>query len=210
MFFPDPFFEGTFLPPSGVQYGDNPIMFHSHNRWTPLWQAFGPVVFIYRHPLDTMVSMWYATVYFRQDNRGKISLDDFTKSNFPAWIDTFKTNFQGANVAISYEEMRKKPIETFDLCFKNLGIKFTSQALVRAVEVSNFKSIRKMEDTSGEHHGHQRTGAWFNDKGIRFTRSGESGQWVSELQADTVKYCVDLLCSAGVDIDLFDGLHQSD
>jgi hypothetical protein len=199
MFFPTEFASGKFTRPDGFSHGRFPIMFHSHVPWTPLWNAFGKVLFVYRNPLDTMVSMWYATVHFRKDQRGVISIDDFAKANIVPWMQSFTMNMRGADVTIAYEDMRRSPRDVFGDGFDRLGISFEPSALERAIDLSTFSSVRTMEEVHNERHGHQKPGNWFEEDNIRFTRSGKTGQWKSALSSDTIDFCLEALADGGID-----------
>jgi hypothetical protein len=89
--------------------------------------------------------------------------------------------------------------------FSRLGVRFDEAALTRAVEMSRFERIREMEDRHGERHGHRadpehnrRFGLTPWRDGVRFTRSGESGQWRKELRPGTVARARAMLEAAGL------------
>jgi hypothetical protein len=73
--------------------------------------------------------------------------------------------------------------------------------------MTSFNKVRAMEDACGEHHGHaadpvrrKRVGdrAWRQAPGVRFTRSGQIGQWHDALKPETIERAMAVLGEAGV------------
>jgi hypothetical protein len=203
--FPDGFAAAGFKGPAGIDHRGFPLMLHSHQGWAPAWREVGPTLYVHRDPLDTLIGSWYATVAFPQGGIERQPIDDFVLHYLPAWIAQYAVTSANADVVLSYEQMMADDRTVFADAFSRLGVRFDEAALTRAVEMSRFERIREMEDRHGERHGHRadpehnrRFGLTPWRDGVRFTRSGESGQWRKELRTDTVARARAMLEAAGL------------
>lgn len=202
--------QGLFRRPHDYDYSEFPVMFHSHHGYEPFWSAIGKVVFVVRNPLDCMVSYWYQNIQNEVGKRGSQSADDYARNLIAHWITVYNQTVPHADYVLPYEDLMLRPFETIEPCFKGLGLQFSRQQLELAIEMSRIDNIRKMEDKSGEHHGHMiynenfhlgPTPQWHKD--ARFARSGEIGQWQAELSPDTVEALLQTVRENNIDTDSF-------
>jgi hypothetical protein len=196
-----------FREPGEFDHARFPLMLHSHDRWEPFWDEIGDLLFIERHPLDSLIGYWYTLVRFPEEPRERIAVDAFVLRELPDWIGRYRSNRPRAKAALRYEEIMSTPDRAFAAAFRELGISFDADHLRRAVAMSAFEKVREMEDTFAQHHGHATdqafrvvydNDAWQDDPQIRFTRSGKSGQWRTELQPTTVKCAAEILAESGL------------
>ena len=196
-----------FREPAEFDHAGFPLMLHSHNSWEPFWDEIGDLLFIERHPLDSLIGYWYTLVRFPEQPRERIGLDDFVLRELPDWIERYRGNRARAKATLRYEDVMADPDRAFATAFRALGISFQADHLSRAVAMSAFDNVRAMEDSFAEHHGHATdpafrvvydNDAWKSDPRIRFTRSGKTGQWRTELQATTLTRAAQLLRENGM------------
>jgi sulfotransferase family protein len=82
-----------------------------------------------------------------------------------------------------YEDMLERPEATFGAVAAFLGLKPPRPRLLRAIERSHFKELRKAEDAQGFKER--------SDRAERFFRAGRAGQWREVLAAEQVRRLVD-------------------
>jgi len=206
--FPYALMRGEFCEPVSFDNSGFPMLFHSHGVPQPFWHEMGSVVFVYRNPLDTLLSTWYATVHFVPEARGTISMDDFVIQRLDEWCAIYLAGSKVADVNISYEEARANPETLIPNTFSRLEIDFDEALLRRAIEMSSLDSIRRMEDKYDQRHGHRvpnpklgrpQPTPWVNEPDVRFCRSGESGQWRKGLKPETVDIAIEQLKKNDID-----------
>jgi hypothetical protein len=81
-----------------------------------------------------------------------------------------------------YEDMHLRPLETFSGLVSFLGLPLERDRLRRAIELSSFKSLRKLEDEHG-----------FRERSTsqeRFFREGKAGGWRDKLSRAQVEAMV--------------------
>ena len=84
---------------------------------------------------------------------------------------------------IRYEDMLERPDATFGVVASFLGLKPPHGRLLRAIERSRFKELRKAEEAQGFKER--------SDFAERFFREGRAGQWREVLTAEQVQRIVD-------------------
>ncbi len=176
--------DGNFRAPHEFNYSEFPLMFHAHHPWESFWPGIGNTLFVVRNPLDTLVSYWYHNVENEIGKRGTISVEDYADTIIDHWIGVFLASFPNADAVLRYECLMRRPHSVIPKAFRVLNIPFKDSNLADAIEMSRFENVQKMEDKSGQHHGHMifnpnfhlgPTPDWNPD--ARFARSGEVGQW---------------------------------
>lgn len=159
-------------------------------------------VALYRNPLDYLVSFYY----YRYVNNPKAawkpeSINEIVDSELayiiPAYQLMDRLARRNRGLCVAYEEMMREPRSTFSLILKYLAVPLHMKHVDKAIEFSNFKSIRAQEDTYGVIGGADRL------QGQYFTRSGAIGQWKTEIPPETVDYIVRKLADADIDINRF-------
>ena len=179
----------------------------THQRREPFWDEFGDVLFIERHPLDSLFGHWHNSIAFPEEPAEDIDIDAFVLRELPDWIGLYRANKPHAKALLRYEAMVADAQRAFGTAFRALGVPFASEHLKRAVAMTSFNKVRAMEDAYGEHHGHaadpirrKRVGdrAWRQAPGVRFTRPGQIGQWHDALKPETIERAMTVLREAGI------------
>ena len=158
----------------------------------------GKLVFLYRNPLDLIISSYFyfwrlqpkkAEIYSHPREVADRYLTDFiAKYSFMrAWAKR-KPNF----LCLSYETMKRAPFEMFTMVVLRLGLPLDIPKLRRAVEFSSFDASRKEELENGPIHPPTKDYQGF------FTRSGEIGQWKEFFDDADLKRIWSRLEAAGI------------
>lgn len=140
----------------------------------------GKTVYLYRNPLDTIISQFYFYWKYREGRENlydspreviDIVLNEiYIKSyNFIAALSKKHNNF----LRISYESMMMDPINIFNVILNWLHFPFDHNKCKKAIEFASFKNVRKEEEENGP-IGPIPTPSQYKGK---FTRSGKIGQW---------------------------------
>jgi Sulfotransferase domain len=196
-----------FVEPANFDLSGFPLLLVTHQRWEPFWDEVGDVLFIERHPLDSLIGHWHNAVAFPEEPTEDIDIDAFVLRELPDWIGLYHANKPHAKALLRYEAMMADAQRAFAGAFRALGVPFAGEHLKRAVAMSSFTKVRAMEDAYSEHHGHaadpsrrERVGdrAWKHAPGVRFTRSGQSGQWRDALKPETIERAMAVLREAGL------------
>jgi hypothetical protein len=205
--FPSKLLLDGFCEPADFDHAGFPFMLHSHERWEPFWDNVANLLFIERHPLDSLIGHWYTQVRFPERPREQIGVDEFVLRELPDWIDRYRINRPRAKAYLSYEEIMSEPDRAFGDAFRALGISFNPDHLHQAIAMSTFDKVRQMEDATGQHHGHLAdptfqlmydSRGWLSTAEVRFTRSGKTGQWATELTEQTIRRAAEILSEAGL------------
>lgn len=205
--FPFGMIQHGFVEPADFDPSGFPLMLMTHERWEPFWDDIADVLFIERHPLDSLIGHWYNRIAFPVVPYDRIGIDAFVLSELPGWIDHYRVTRPRAKAHLRYEDIMSDPYRAYDSAFRALGVSFTPENLQQAVAMTSFEKVRAMEDAHGEHHGHVADPirrllvgerAWRHAPGVRFTRSGNVGQWRDGLKPATVERALAILEKAGL------------
>jgi aryl sulfotransferase len=169
---------------------DPPRHFKVHDRYDPTLfppEATAGIVYIVRDPRDVALS--YAehrgssldeTIEIMSPFGRKPSIGLDYKAQTPqvlsSWSDhtaSWLDQKSSPILLLRYEDMCRKPIEQFGRLAAFLGLNVDSATLRRAVEVTHFDVLYKLEETNGfpERPRHME----------RFFRRGTSGNWARDL-----------------------------
>jgi aryl sulfotransferase len=84
---------------------------------------------------------------------------------------------------IRYEDMINEPFKTFSLAIKFLGLKYSDETIIKAIEETSFETLQKMETETGFKEKLQSCDVFF--------KNGKSGIWRSYLNNSQVKLIID-------------------
>lgn len=197
----DPSFTGRFTPPrSGF-----PVFYRTHVPYRRIYDYFDKVIYVYRNPLDVLVSGHH---YFGDreepfsiaplEDREKLKdIDVYALHHIFSWILHYKTTVDKSHVILCYERMREDPYTEFHAAFTGLGFEVDEDTLRRSIKMSSFESIKKMEDETQQEHK-----SLFRGLTGKFTRSGETKQYMDVLDPGTIETIRQLIAKHGIDIDL--------
>lgn len=178
-------------------YNALPMMIRSHLNHLDSFN-FLRLVYVYRNPLDCMISMHYFKEVYRTWRKEKKTFKESLRTYLPEWCYHMKSYEKEADFILSYEEMFRHPQKSFHHLFTKMGLEFTDDQLEKAVELSTFKNIRKIED---EHGSGTMTSAKKHNStfGGKFTRSGKIGQWKEYYDQDDLDYAFEMIRKFNLD-----------
>ncbi|EME69306.1 sulfotransferase [Paramagnetospirillum caucaseum] len=161
----------------------------------------GKLVFVYRNPLDYLVSFFYNQYKYRPELSDKFAMvqeiiDGDLGNYIRHYTDMQRIGAKRDMFSITYENMMLYPHASYRPLLEYLNIPVDVDVLDRAVRDSDIKVVRKEEEAAGPIHS--RPGY----KGF-FTRSGEIGQWKSVFTPEDVARCRAILAEAGMSLDSF-------
>ena len=167
-----------------VQYLDRPMISMEHTA---------AAIYVVRNPLDVLVS--HADHYGLSIDE---SIDVMNSPNAKAnsgphsvfelqcsWsrhVESWTGQPHRALHVMRYEDLHLRPLETFSGLVSFLGLPLERDRLRRAIELSSFKTLRKLE----EEHG-------FRERSTsqeRFFREGKAGAWRDKLSRAQVETMV--------------------
>lgn len=160
-------------------------------------KVFHKYIFVYRHPLDVLVSAWHFFVINRKgptDLSPNNNIDNYVKYNLVNWVYNYKSYCDLNSFSTSYELLKKDAGKELRKLLTYLNVEINELNIDKAVRLSDFKSIKKMTIDSGETHG---SGPKEIQKGV-FTRKGEVGAYKNELKDKTIAFAEKYLRRKGV------------
>ena len=167
------------------------------------------IIFLYRNPLDFIVSYYFykkdrlnVNVHHRivnTDSPNEIPSIDYGLDYFTWAYSKIKNRLSNKNnvLKICYENLLRKPITTMEAVLSFLQIDIHNDKIERAVEFSSKKYIIKEEEKLG-HPIHAPEG-----KKNSFIRSGKIGNWKEHFSSDNLKYIEMRLNNNGIRLDEF-------
>lgn len=179
-----------------------PIFYRTHDPYPPDSPHFGKIIYIYRNPLDTLISNYYFWKNHKEPFypipvglRPKFTdINYFVLHYSNIWARFYQLTVEKCQIAISYEQMKEDPLATFTDLFINLGLDPNMDALKRSIAFSSFSNIKQMMNQTGQTYGNANPEKFLGN----FLRSGDSGQYVQELKPFTIKKSREILITNGV------------
>ena len=170
-----------------------PIFYRTHKVYNDCYKFFDLKIFVHRNPLDTLVSAYYfyknRTIPFNDEEEFiRQNLNDinfYVRYKFPIWKDFFDKSINKADFIINYSDLRKNPKKILSKLLKKIDVKYCDKTLEKSIELSSFDNIKKMSEISNQHYGNAPKNGSFVGK---FMRSGDDGQFLKELNKETIEY----------------------
>jgi hypothetical protein len=168
---------------------DSPRVLKSHEYFDP---RYNRVILVVRDPRDVAVSQYYFMIKNRQIDES-LSITDFVdkfinsetsrfgnwSENIGSWLGAMRQDL----CLIRYENIKSDTANSVNKIACFLGKKLTDSQIQNVIEKSSFKSMQSMERVQGK--------SWKPTKKSRqdipFVRSGEVGQWQSELPEEAAE-----------------------
>lgn len=188
---PHPFFAST-------RYKD---IFYSHSyRFLEFCQ--GPVVFLYRNPLDYLVSLYFYNLRFGGNNFQKEPFASVGEALVPA-LNEFANHFcymealfgRRRVFPIAYENLTSATDSVISVLFDWLGLPIQAGRLQRAIELASMDNLRKLEQNEGTFNSESRPSSMF--------RSGKIGQWQEHLSPIEIDRARTYLAARGIPLERF-------
>ena len=162
------------------------------------------IIFMYRNPLDQIVSWFYYRYKYRPKTQNLYrSPKEIVSFALPEYIGHY--NYMLAlcrenprAIAISYESLIRSPFDTTYIVLNWLDAPVNVALLKLAIERSSFENVRKEEEQMGPVAAPKKS----EFTGF-FTRSGKIGQWKDYFDAVDVAQISRQLADAGIDLNVF-------
>lgn len=171
---------------------------YTYSKWDglPLIPAEGSLVALYiiRNPLDVVLSLANHTgLNIEETIRNFINCEEgaFIKKEKKAnqyyqlmgtWAMHASSWMSQKDIPvhiIRYEDMKAKPFETFKAAVVQMQLDYSDEAILKAIEASDFKKLKQQEEIKG-----------FKEKAIpssAFFFKGETGRWKKELTKEQIQ-----------------------
>jgi hypothetical protein len=170
-----------------------PPLFRTHKPYRPIFNHFR-LIYIYRHPLDTLISYYY---WMRAKGQySTVDIDEWVLGRLNHWINHYKRTRHKAMTVVTYEALKAETYGVVSSLLSTLGYEVDSIALQRSVEISSFESIQRMGRETGQLTGNSARKNFRHE--FEFTRSGKIKQYENELQPATIKQARIELRSHGI------------
>lgn len=164
----------------------------------------GRIVFIYRNPLDYIVSRFYYNWKYREHRKDRYQhpreiIDYALEPYITQYTKMMALAARRSNILVtSYESLTSCPIAVFGMAVGWLGLPVNYSAVRKAVTFSSIDQVRREEEADGPIHA-PATGTF---QGF-FTRSGKIGQWREYFNEDDVAVISGKLAKHGISLEQF-------
>ena len=173
-----------------------PIFYRTHRSYYTAYDLFNFRIFIHRNPLDTLVSAYYfyrnRDIPFHDDElKVRDSLHDidfYVKYKINDWIDFYNISIRKSNIIVNYSRLQRECSIELRRIISLLGWIVDDDLVARSINISSFDNIKSMSSESIQEYGNGPSDGTFHGQ---FLRSGTDGQYVDELNQDTINYVRD-------------------
>src|SRR6056297_1951891 len=165
-----------------------PDFIRTHQRHKNDYVVFNKVIYISRNPLDVLVSSYYFHIKNRpsRHNSGYLHNDIDAKTLFdlPIWIDHYESyKTQERVLHVTYEQLKRDAKQVLIDVLKYIGHNdINEEAIDKSVELSSFKSIKKMGRDNNQTHGMAPKEEYIGE----FTRKGKVNAYDDDLKKETI------------------------
>lgn len=168
------------LPPDGF-----PFLARTHHPYHKLFGRFQKGIFIYRNPLDTLVSAYHFTKKQADAFGSKnFTIDEFVKEKLPEWeLHTNNYLKQKHLLHVKYEDLQANTLTKLQQIIEYLAEPFQQEIGEKSIRLSSFQSIKEMGRKKNQQYGNG--GPQFTGE---FTRKGKVGSFIEELHPDTIRF----------------------
>lgn len=162
-----------------------PRILKSHEFFDPRYKK---VIYLVRDPRDVAVSYYYHCIKFRVIKQ-EVKIDRFINQFLKGEIDDFGSweknvrSWLGARngdpdfLLLRYEDIINAAADAIKKIAIQLELHATDELIVRAVELSSFDRMKKLEKRQSDEWKPTKK----SDKNLRFVRKGQYGGWTKEL-----------------------------
>ena len=186
-----------------IIFGFQDILYqHVYPYSNDLHHFLGKKIFLYRNPLDYLVSAYH---YFEKEDN--LTHRPIVKYQFNHVIDFYVHEFARSYSMVkhihthcdhvhlvSYESLKNEPFATFELLLKFMNIPIKQKSIAKAFDFSELK-ITRSDELNGIKCVPFQTGS--------HARSGKIGQWTSYFSKRQLKKVTSILNDYNIDLNEF-------
>lgn len=186
----------TFVKPNGSL----PYITRTHRHYSKALEIFKRGIYVYRNPLDTLVSAYHFHKNRENPDFGNPSkstmlanIDNFVNYNLVFWqvhVDSYMNRSDFLH--IKYENLLAQPQQELRTVLSYLGFEPNENVIQKSIELSSFQSIQQMGRMKNEASGNG--GANFKGE---FARKGKVGSYLDELKPATINRAKPLMKKYG-------------
>ena len=177
-----------------------PYIVRTHRHYSKILKSFEKCIYIYRNPLDTLVSAYHFKTQRERseldanNNTSRLSdIDGFVLYNLVFWELHIRSYLARKNTLITtYEDLQQNPLFELKRVIHYMGYDFDEAAGKRSVCLSDFENIKKMGREKNQQYGNG--GVQFKGE---FTRRGIVGGYTDELKPSTIQKSLPILKKYG-------------
>jgi len=196
-----------------------PCIVKTHKPYKKIYDHFNKF-FVYRNPLDTLISQYYYITTRTADPviensykkwRGvediRLIAEEWKKRGpggymrhslgLDRWCNHFKSWINNCDVSCSYEELKSAPMTTFKTVLDNLSLQIDNEVLEEAIKRSDFKKTQALEDEFGK-------SPQMAQLSTRFARKGTIGQWKNYFDKSDISYFKAKMSESNIDVSRFE------
>lgn len=128
-------------------FENNEYKFFKSHSFENIWD--GKVIYIYRNPIDVLVSFFYHFKKFNEDKRDietfieQMNYGEDWNKHVSFWIK------QPNAICLSYEDLLDNDEEVINDLLKKLDVSFNDDVMYGAVKKSRFSEMQKIEQETG-------------------------------------------------------------
>jgi len=157
----------------------------------------GKIVFLYRNPMDQVISLFYYRYKYRSIRSDTFShprevMEYILRDYARHYLALEEVGSSRPILKLTYEDMIHHPEQVFGRALEWWGLPVSANAISQATQRSDIKVVRKFEQNHGPIHSPS------NFKGT-FTRSGAIGQWKSVFSNEDISLARRILSEEGLD-----------
>jgi len=193
--------------------GETPIkrgdVYPFHGLSNVMWQHVdndllgydGRIVYIYRNPLDYLVSRYhYDKLLWKSEGRACETVADTMPYSLRWYGEGLKFMLEMASkrqmIVITYENLKAATFETMSIVWASLGVPVNEALLRKAIEFSSADQVRKEEQERGAPIVGSTTEG-------RFVRNSSVGQWRNHFTEEDIDQANMILREYGMNLEQF-------
>lgn len=161
------------------------------------------MVFLFRNPLDQVLSLFKYCTSSKQSDFPKVDLDAFIHNEhmFNLYIKLFypfhivRQHHPDMLLCIPYEQLLTDKYNILRHMLAHLGIIFDQDAFARALELTSMESLQCVEQRLGR--------SLRGGEGDKHIRSGKTGLWKDHMSLELVQYIEEHLNQFSLSLNMF-------
>lgn len=185
-----------------------PTLYRTHLPYQKVFDCFSHIIYVYRNPLDTLISLYYwhskrcpAFRGYPPGERERLhNIDYFVRFNMDRWSYHYRSIMDKSDVPMYYARMQADAFREFSGLLKGLQYSVDEEALRQSIAMSSFNNIKAMGEESNCRRGMANPKTATPE--LEHTRSGETDQYLRELDPKTIDEARQHLARRGIDFEL--------